>query len=149
MPDELVPIRPDWDAALVYDDANDAVTAGGHVFVGRRDLLDVLLGAMRQPDRRGTFLVSGYRGAGKSTLLIESIRAARRDIGKPWRLLPIVLNASEVSASLTASDGKKLEIGAVQLLAALIRTLRNLAANPDLKLPPPLIDAIRNTYTKA
>src|SRR5882672_4830477 len=101
--EQLLKVRPEWDAVLTYDDLAAPATgaAAGPVFVGRGDLLDVIVGAIRQPDRRGTVLVSGYRGSGKTTLLIEAIR--RTVLPDGWQLLPLVLNASEVSAALPAS----------------------------------------------
>ena len=143
---------------LTYDDlaAPTEGAAAGPVFVGRGDLLDVIVGAIRQPDRRGTVLVSGYRGAGKTTLLIEAIR--RTVLPKGWQLLPLVLNASEVSAALpapatgaaptTGPGSAPLEIGPQQLLTALIRTLRN-HAESDKTLPADLKTSIQETYRKA
>src|SRR6266852_8033825 len=122
-------VRPEWDAVLTYDAL--AIDGPRPVFVGRRDLLDVIVGTIRQPERRGTILVSGYRGAGKTTLLIEAICRARTSPSAGYRLLPLVLNASEVSASLGAPS-PTLQIAPQQLLAALIRALRNIAqAQPD------------------
>ncbi len=147
-------IRPEWDAALTYDDLS-APTSGA-IFVGREDLLDVIVGVIRQPDRRGTFLVSGYRGAGKTTLLIEAIRRVGRGnlLPEGWQLLPLVLNASEVSAALPVTagavpGGTPLQIGPQQLLTALIRTLRNYAQSPNALLQDDLKTDILETYRKA
>ena len=166
--DETFKIRPEWDAGVTYDDLSNE-TSGGAVFVGREEMLDVIVGAIRQPDRRGTFLISGYRGAGKTTLLIESIRQAKKLLPADWTLMPLVLNASEVSAALPAAAASAqpagavaLQIGPQQLLTALIRTLRNYAADlkaraaaqpAEAKTVKPLSTeietAIHETYRKA
>ncbi len=102
-----VELIPGWDAALTYDvlGADD----GGPVFVGREDLLGPLVNAIGQPDRRGTYLVSGYRGAGKTSLAIEAARRAKPKLAScDHRLLPLVLNVSEVSASLETADAAEL-----------------------------------------
>ena len=165
---ETFKIRPEWDAGVTYDDLSNE-TSGGAVFVGREEMLDVIVGAIRQPDRRGTFLISGYRGAGKTTLLIESIRQARKLLPKEWTLMPLVLNASEVSAALpatvspapAANGAMALQIGPQQLLTALVRTLRNYAAGVKARsaqgkvtqttkpLSPEIETAIHETYLKA
>jgi len=158
--DETFKIRPEWDAGITYDDLSNE-PSGGAVFVGREEMLDVIVGAIRQPDRRGTFLISGYRGAGKTTLLIESIRQAKKLLPEEWTLVPLVLNASEVSAALPAAAASAqpanaavaLQIGPQQLLTALIRTLRNYAADVKAKtgksLLPEIETAIHETYRKA
>jgi hypothetical protein len=70
-----------WDTPLTYDVLkNDDLGAEAGIFVGRRELLGALQNAIEQPDRRGTYLVSGYRGAGKTTLVIEAARLARRSL---------------------------------------------------------------------
>jgi hypothetical protein len=159
----VIRIYPEWDATLTYDDLEGSSNTGGSAFVGRGELLDIIVGAIRQPDRRGTFLVSGYRGAGKTTLLIEAIRRTIRSglLPAEWTLLPLVLNASEVSAALPVAPparegepaGVPLRIGPQELLTALIRTLRNYAETADkrtdTKLPDPLKAAIQETYRKA
>lgn len=166
--DETFKIRPEWDAGVTYDDLSSDTNPGA-VFVGREEMLDVIVGVIRQPDRRGTFLISGYRGAGKTTLLIESIRQAKKLLPPEWTLVPLVLNASEVSAALPAAATSAqaatgtvaLQIGPQQLLTALIRMLRNYAADvkeraartttePKPKpLSPELETAIHETYRKA
>ena len=88
------------------------------------------MNAVGKPDRRGTYLVSGYRGAGKTSLVIEAVRQAKAQLeDEGWKLLPVVLNVSEeVSASLEpTSEGKAspLQIDARRLLTAMLRALRN------------------------
>jgi hypothetical protein len=124
-----------WDAALTYD-ALRAPRAGEEqieaarraVFVGRSELVGSLVNAISRPDLRGTYLVSGYRGAGKTSLVIEAARQAAPRL-KTRRLLPLVLNVSEVSASLDAASEtttiQPLGIDARRLLTALLRALRN------------------------
>ena len=119
-----------WDASLSYDVLREPVeNPSGRIFVGRQDLLGPLVNAIGQPDRRGTYLISGYRGAGKTSLVIEAARQARVKLAKDgWHLVPIVLNVSEVSASL--SSGAEASVGSLQidarrLLTALLRQLRN------------------------
>ncbi len=124
-------LKQNWDASLSYDILREPVGTEPPIFVGRKELLGPLVSAIEQPDRRGTYLVSGYRGAGKTSLVIEAARRARQkfDLEKEgWRLLPLVLNVSEVSASLSdASEDKAppLQIDARRLLTALLRALRN------------------------
>ena len=131
------------------------------IFVGRESLLDPLIEAIADPETRGTFLISGYRGAGKTTLLIEALRRAKALLeskadavlagsvadaahlatrmqepapvgdGGNWRLLPLVLNVSELSASLPADNGQTaagLTIDPRRLLTALLRALMNRAS---------------------
>jgi TPR repeat protein len=121
-------LEPGWDAALTYD-VLDGAPAERPVFVGREDLLGSLVNAISQPDRRGTYLVAGYRGAGKTSLVIEAARRAQAPLEIAGRrLLPLVLNVSEVSASLEpATDARTppLGIDARRLLTALLRALRN------------------------
>jgi hypothetical protein len=141
-----VELIPGWDAALTYDvlGADD----GGPVFVGREDLLGPLVNAIGQPDRRGTYLVSGYRGAGKTSLVIEAARRAKPKLAScDHRLLPLVLNVSEVSASLETADAAelpKLGIDARKLLTALLRALRNGLPDDD-----PVAELVRRAYAKA
>jgi hypothetical protein len=124
-------IRPDWDTSITYDvlRGNDDTIP---VFVGRLDLLQPLVALICETRKRGTILISGYRGTGKTTLLIEALRRAREVLEKPlsdakgkqWRLLPIVLNVSEVSASLEQqkAEQSKLSIDPKRLLIALMRS---------------------------
>jgi hypothetical protein len=121
------------------------------VFVGREDLLDPLVSAIRRPTARGTYLISGYRGTGKTTLLIEALRQGAQQLPDGWRLFALILNVSEVSASLAgdARDGEEdLRIDPKRLLVALLRSLRHRAA---LMAPPPddLMQLIDRTYDKA
>ena len=123
-----VPLQPTWDASLTYDLLEgdpDSLPRG--IFVGREGLVDPLVHAISQPQQRGTYLISGFRGVGKTTLLIEGMHRARADLrSADWELLPIVLNVSEVSASLSsATDTEPVELGisARKLLTALLRAL--------------------------
>jgi hypothetical protein len=142
----VVELIPSWDAALTYDilDADD----GGPVFVGREDLLGPLVNAIGEPDRRGTYLVSGYRGAGKTSLVIEAARRAKPKLtARGHKLLPLVLNVSEVSASLETAEAAelpKLAIDARKLLTALLRSLRNGLPDDD-----PVAGMVRRAYAKA
>ena len=117
--DEIkIRLTSNWDAALIYDLLEDSETPGDSipesaepVFVGREELLGSIVNAIGQPDRRGTFLVSGYRGAGKTTLVIEAARRAKKRLEHiGFKLLPLVLNVSEVSASMDF-DSETLVIG--------------------------------------
>jgi hypothetical protein len=132
-----VRIKADWDSALTYDSLDRAEGQAGPdeaVFVGRKDLLDPLVAAIRQPAQRGTYLISGYRGTGKTTLVIEALRRAQHQLVDGWRLFPLVLNVSEVSASLEsapaprggsgAQAGSSLKIDPRRLLVALLRALQ-------------------------
>jgi hypothetical protein len=116
-----------WDATLTYDALRSDDSSA--VFVGRDELVGTLVNAISQPDRRGTYLISGYRGAGKTSLLIYAAKQAQEPLkAKGRRLLPLVLNVSEVSASLepaTAESVPPLGIDARRLLTALLRALRN------------------------
>jgi hypothetical protein len=145
-------LEPGWDAALTYD-VLDAEPVERPVFVGREDLLGSLVNAISQPDRRGTYLVSGYRGAGKTSLVIEAARRAQESLNAGGReLLPLVLNVSEVSASLEpASDTQAppLGIDARRLLTALLRSLRNGLQGKDLHDGGELLARVRRACRKA
>jgi hypothetical protein len=142
----IVELIPGWDAALTYDVL--ASDDGGPVFVGREDLLGPLVNAIGQPDRRGTYLVSGYRGAGKTSLVIEAARRAKPKLTAcDHKLLPLVLNVSEVSASLETAEATelpKLGIDARKLLTALLRALRNGLPDDD-----EVSGMVRRAYAKA
>jgi Cdc6-like AAA superfamily ATPase len=124
-------LRNDWDATITYDVLDRPDEPPG-VFVGREDLLRPLESAVVEADKRGTILVSGYRGSGKTTLVIEALRRAAlafRNQNQPEpqqpRLLPVVLNVSEVSTSLAAPESDtKLQIDPRRLLIALLRAFR-------------------------
>ncbi len=141
-----VDLVPGWDAALTYDVL--AGTGEAPVFVGREDLLGPLVNAISRPDRRGTYLVSGYRGAGKTSLVIEAARRAKPKLEQQGRrLLPLVLNVSEVSASLESAGEQqmpKLGIDARRLLTALLRALRNGLPEGD-----PVARKVLRAYDKA
>ncbi len=129
-PSVSIRLADNWDASLGYDVLEeDAATAAKPIFVGRQELLGPIVNAIGQPDRRGTYLISGYRGAGKTSLVIEAARQARTKLEEAgWHILPVVLNVSEVSASL--SDASRSTVGPLQidarrLLTALLRQLRN------------------------
>ena len=128
MDEVALPLVAGWDAALTYDVLRGGDGEGAAVFVGREDLVGSLVNAIGQPDRRGTYLVSGYRGAGKTSLVIEAARRAAQVLDRQGRrLLPLVLNVSEVSASLTSADetqSRPLGIDERRLLTALLRKLR-------------------------
>jgi hypothetical protein len=149
-----IALRPTWDASLTYDLLDQPSSDDGPVFVGREELLGPLVNAIGQPDRRGTYLVSGYRGVGKTSLIIQAARLAQPRLeANRWKLLPIVLNVSEVSASLEpASDleSRPLQIDARRLLTAVLRALRNRvpARNHDGS-PNPLAEKIQWAYRKA
>jgi TPR repeat protein len=123
-----VKLKPSWDATLTYDLLEKDHRPGDEpVFVGREDQLGPLVNAIGRPDRRGTYLISGYRGVGKTSLIIEAARRASRDREAGW-LLPVVLNVSEVAASLQTADNRTsgpLYIDARRLLTALLRALLN------------------------
>jgi hypothetical protein len=128
-----IALKAMWDASLTYDllddPSDDPEDDQGPVFVGRTEFLGALVNAIGQPDRRGTYLVSGYRGVGKTSLIIQATRLARARLqAEGWRLLPVVLNVSEVSASLdplSTVERSPLQIDARRLLTALLRALRN------------------------
>lgn len=140
VPTTSLPLIPEWDAALTYDvlrpDDEDAPANKDApsdelkpVFVGREELLGSLVNAISKPDRRGTYLISGYRGAGKTSLVIEAGRLSMPRLDKRGlHLFPLVLNVSEISASLQGAGGTTtppLALDARRLLTALLRTLRN------------------------
>jgi hypothetical protein len=140
-------LTPGWDAALTYDalrtgrgGAEPVEPAQRAVFVGRAELVGSLVNAISRPDLRGTYLVSGYRGAGKTSLVIEAARLAAPRL-KERRLLPLVLNVSEVSASLDIASEtttiQPLRIEARRLLTALLRSLRNELDETRPPAPPP------------
>ena len=148
-----IPLKRSWDASLSYDlldNPENSVPRG--IFVGRESLVGPLVNALTQPYQRGTYLVSGYRGVGKTSLIIEAMLRARtqlKDTG--WRLFPIVLNVSEISASLNSSPDPEqaaLTIDARKLLTALLRALRNRLEGADKPLRP-IAEKVNSTYLKA
>ena len=135
-----IELAANWDVALSYDildlprDGHVPRARARPVFVGRRELLGPLVNAIADHDRRGTYLISGYRGAGKTSLLIEAARRAKDELEPDRHLLPIVLNVSEVSASLDSSvavSPRTLSVDARRLLTAMLRALHS--ALPDIK----------------
>ena len=129
MPEPLrIRLRPDWDAALTYDSLHEE-PENRPVFVGREILIAPLVAEIIEPNKRGTYLISGYRGTGKTTLLIEALSRAKKQLrAKQIRLFPLVLNVSEVSASLgdvSSQSPMQLDIDPRRLLIALIRTIRD------------------------
>src|SRR6266581_3919041 len=113
-------IRSDWDAALTYDSLDENVDIRP-VFVGRDTLIAPLVAEIVEPNKRGTYLVSGYRGTGKTTLLIEALSRAQKRLPQNHRLFPLILNVSEVSASLgssTTTEPNRLDIDPRRLLIA-------------------------------
>jgi len=163
--DDLSPAAPpaslglvsEWDSALTYDALEGQDDPGGFdagVFVGRRELLGPLVNAIGNPDRRGTYLISGYRGAGKTSMVIQAAKDAKPLLEqRGFHLLPLVLNVSEVSASLTAAsepDAPPLGIDARRLLTALIRALRNgLRALPQERDLGSVLKLVGQAYEKA
>src|SRR5215207_6079905 len=89
-----------WDATATYESLDRDGTGGAAphdetLFVGRSELVSTLESAIGQPDRRGTYLISGYRGAGKTSLVVEAARRARQtlqQLSPPRELLMLVLN---------------------------------------------------------
>ena len=147
-------IRSDWDAALTYDSLDDPPGSRA-VFVGRDTLIAPLVAEIVEPNKRGTYLISGYRGTGKTTLLIEALSRAQKQLTKrDHKLFPVVLNVSEVSASLgsaTAATPDRLDIDPRRLLIALLRTMAHrigvlAATDPELKS---LTEKANYAYDKA
>jgi hypothetical protein len=125
--DRSIRIRPDWDAVLTYRSLNEN-SARHPVFVGRETLIAPLVAEITEPNKCGTYLISGYRGTGKTTLLIEALRRAQKELANEFTLFPVVLNVSEVSASLgdsSESTPVTLHIEPRRLLIALIRQIRD------------------------
>ena len=155
MPEPLrIRLRPDWDAALTYDSLHEE-PENRPVFVGREILIAPLVAEIIEPNKRGTYLISGYRGTGKTTLLIEALSRAKKQLtAKHIRLFPLVLNVSEVSASLgdvASPSPMQLDIDPRRLLIALIRTIRDgiyRLPDKDDKLKE-LADTVTFAYEKA
>src|SRR5262245_22743121 len=133
-------IRSDWDAALTYDALDDdqqspapaskeAKEQNRSVFVGRESIIAPLVAEIIEPNKRGTYLISGYRGIGKTSLIIEAFSRAKDQLRiKGHKLFPLVLNVSEVSASLGSTSSatpSQLDIDPRRLLIALLRTIDN------------------------
>ncbi|HYW72118.1 MAG TPA: P-loop NTPase fold protein [Pyrinomonadaceae bacterium] len=130
-------IRDDWDAALTYDSLNDVDQTKRPVFVGRDAIIEPLVAEILEPNKRGTYLISGYRGTGKTTLLIEALIRSQKELRrKNYKLFPLVLNVSEIAASLgtvSADSPHDLKIDPRRLLIALLRTIgHRLTKLPDL-----------------
>src|SRR5215467_12149578 len=118
-----IPLKSSWDEPLTYAVLDEKTPdADGRVFVGRMELLGPLVNAIGHPGRGGTYLISGYRGAGKTSLIIKAASQAGRNLPEGWQLLPIVLNVSQVSASLGSGEGSEateaLQISSRRLLTA-------------------------------
>lgn len=162
MPDSLpLPIRPDWDTTSAYDSLYEN-SGARPVFVGRETLIEPLVAEIAEPDKRGTYLISGYRGTGKTTLLIEALTRAKDQLtNNKHTLFPVVLNVSEVSASLGNSSEATpvaLNIDPRRLLIALIRQMRDGISRVQAQTPLPnkrkdaidkLAGTITDTYEKA
>ncbi len=155
-----IPIRSDWDAALTYDSLDEESNVRP-VFVGRETLIAPLVAEICEPNKRGTYLISGYRGTGKTSLVIEALSRAKTQLPQDYNLFPLVLNVSEVSASLggvvasepgaNASEPSVLFIDSRRLLIALLRAIAHrigefASLSPALK---PLADKANNAYEKA
>lgn len=166
-------IRSDWDAALTYDSLDEKAESRP-VFVGRKRLIAPLVAEICEPNKRGTYLISGYRGTGKTTLLIEALSQAQDRLPPGHKLFPLVLNVSEVSASLGTATiepktGKResdptepsaptnaaaaLQIDSRRLLVALLRTIAHrigdIANKPEYANLGPLAAQASNAYEKA
>ena len=122
-----IPLKSSWDESLTYAILDEKTPdADGRVFVGRMELLGPLVNAIGHPGRGGTYLISGYRGAGKTSLVIKAASQAGGNLPGGWRLLPLVLNVSQVSASLGSGDSsgaETLQISSRRLLTAMLREL--------------------------
>lgn len=157
-----IPLKSSWDESLTYAVLDEKTPdADGPVFVGRTELLGPLVNAIGHPGRGGTYLISGYRGAGKTSLVIKAASQAGENLSDGWRLLPLVLNVSQVSASLgsgDSSDAETLQISSRRLLTAMLRALHTYvpqlreaaqATEPRSGLPAPPIQKIETAYDKA
>jgi hypothetical protein len=157
-----IPLKSSWDEPLTYALLDEKTTdADGPVFVGRMELLGPLVNAIGHPGRGGTYLISGYRGVGKTSLVIKAASQAGGNLPSGWRPLPLVLNVSQVSASLGSGDSSEaetLQISARRLLTAMLRELYThipqlreaaRAAGPRSGLPAPPIEKIETAYAKA
>jgi hypothetical protein len=145
VPDHLrIRIRPDWDATLTYNalDKSADDSSDDPIFVGRDELIGPLVTEIAGVEKRGTYLISGYRGSGKTTLLIAALLRAKNVLtGRKQTLFPLVLNVSEISASLgspsprlgqdAAKASSTLQVDPRRLLTALLR-----AVNQRLPLLP-------------
>ncbi|HEX6044494.1 MAG TPA: P-loop NTPase fold protein [Pyrinomonadaceae bacterium] len=147
-------IRSDWDTALTYDSLHEE-PENRPVFVGRENVIAPLVAEIIEPNKRGTYLISGYRGTGKTSLIIEALSRAKTQLAaKKFRLFPVVLNVSEVSASLgqVSSDAPiQLDIDPRRLLIALIRQIREgMKRLPDMDEPlKQLAEAVNYAHEKA
>jgi KaiC/GvpD/RAD55 family RecA-like ATPase len=158
-----IPLKSSWDEPLTYAVLDEKTPdADGRVFVGRMELLGPLVNAIGHPGRGGTYLISGYRGVGKTSLIIKAASQASRNLPEGWRLLPIVLNVSQVSASLgsgeDSEDAEALQISSRRLLTAMLRALHARvpqlreaaqATEPEPELPAAPIWKIETAYAKA
>ena len=147
-------IRPNWDSALTYDSL-DEQPDNRSVFVGRESLIAPLVAEIVEPSKRGTYLISGYRGTGKTTLLIEALSRAKGLLkARNYKLFPVVLNVSEVAASLgnaSSPVSPRLDIDPRRLLIALLRTIKEEVkrlAVDDSKLSD-LAESAQYAYEKA
>ena len=129
-PRMVIDLNPTWASSLAYDFL-DRATEAKPIFVGRQHLLDPLVADIVNAQKSGAYLISGYRGAGKTSLLIEALwRAQQRakENNSAGKQFVVVLNVSEVSASLEFGAEKTIEpitIDPRKLLIALLRSLTN------------------------
>jgi hypothetical protein len=152
-----IELNPNWASSLSYDFL-DHPDERKPIFVGRQHLLDPLVADIVHPEKSGAYLISGYRGSGKTTLLIEALwRAQQRSkkAGSAERQFVVVLNVSEVSASLESGAERSADpitIDPRRLLIALLRSLTNRVRSYESngnKLAPQLKARISETYNKA
>ena len=151
-----IELNPEWASSLSYD-LLDQPEGRRPIFVGRQHLLDPLVADIKHPEKTGAYLISGYRGSGKTTLLIEALRRAQQPDTSTRRQFVVVLNVSEVSASLESAAEKSSEsitIDPRRLLIALLRSLSNRVRSyesndKNKKLSAQLKARIAETYDKA
>src|SRR3989338_7485703 len=88
-------LKKDWDVDISAPLIGKTVAVEGH-FVGRKTETDLLSNEILRRNS-GSILVSGHRGVGKTSLVYKAIWNAR-DKDKDKKIIPILLNASQLEA---------------------------------------------------
>src|SRR3989338_8069878 len=138
-------LKKDWDVDISAPLIGKTVAVEGH-FVGRKTETDLLSNEILRRNS-GSILVSGHRGVGKTSLVYKAIWNAR-DKDKDKKIIPILLNASQLEAhSKHKENQKEASINPREIIENLIRRLYSTTIN--LKdIDGNIIEKINKLYRK-
>lgn len=94
-------LKPFWDFPQSYEETGSR----SGIFAGRNQEKEKLIDILRRK-KSGSILVCGARGAGKTSLVYRALKEA--GAGKE-RILPVVLNASQLEEMFQVKEGEKIE----------------------------------------